>query len=391
MRMHFKGPAIVAGYSGGQMLAGILGACLVVLVGIALYGRATPTAPTIEAPEAGALLEGAVPTTTLDLQWRHGGQGTAQRGGVPPQNVSYFLICFYNPFTNQGCFWPGGLVPAGVNPPDHAQFAKHDQIPRTLIPGPLRTLGGDPAYTYNYDFNLPDTVLDQNLEWTVGACSGQRTATCSFAAPQRLVLSARNLTNLNISDGLLGRGNLDIRVEYTNDSPVPSPAFQHQTSMWEILIDSSNMPVTDVNGIRSGTVEPVNWKVADRKENCTELGLDRAVIFDDGTVSSILSLPILGEGQRDDSKVWAIPKPCGEMRWWWDNTDPSGMTPGEHAIVAPCNPNQRPFGSDRCIISIPLSSLPTGFAGLLLVDVHGAVTEYNEDDNRQPENNMKLL
>lgn len=373
------------GFSRGELI-GLAAVCVVAIGAFLTFGRPNPSPPVLTDPDNLIDLPGQVPDTAVTFEWNHGGVGRV-KGGLP-KRVSYFLVCAYEANTNQECRRSSDF---GLgDPPDHWSMAKADEIDRTALTNVPTSPGGDTPFAYSFEMTLPQSSHEKFLNWTVGACASKNTRSCSFAEPRVFRLLARNMKAAGISDRVSSANNtVDIDVSIDSTGSLDTGKFNHQTSVWEVLSDSSGLPVTDVNGLMRGTVSAHNWPG-------NTLRLDDRIILKDGTVTSVLLLDLVpggsggadGPAQRDDSEVWAIIKREGASEHWWAehpgiaaNTTGLKFRPCARRLATP-----PPF----CRVSVPLGPRPTLLAAINWIDSDNYVAEYDETDNMVMEKNIRV-
>lgn len=302
--------------------------------------KTLPLRPNHVSPPAGTA-QGGWGSPGLVLSWNQGG---LTLGGAP--QARYFVVCIDAP-TAPACAWPG-------------QF---NMLASSLASEPYvhPTFGAQP-YARVYRFPLPGAAignyLDRDLVWTVGACTGTTTATCSFSGRRSVYWSTRNLKSPRVSardyrsDGTNYFVTFDVRAD--NDGESPSGPFTVRVEFYSSHLTSSNDCLTDVN---APSVRPTD-----------------SALLRNGQLVTILGLPRDATGRRVAADVVAIvaAQPTNLLLF------PLPTTAGSVAANS----------TDRPVASFPYTfswtshpSSPKRFAAVVSLDADNQIREFNEADN----------
>lgn len=308
------------------------------------------TAPSLTAPADGVVLRGQPPAAPLTLEWSH---GFAALDNQRPRPASHFVICVFDAAAGQQCAWPGTFGDSREPAYVWTEEAWRLRRSATAIGDPLGTahlpvlVDAPRHYTYDVPQGLPSSALGRPLTWTVGACSEPSNNLCRYAQPVRtLTLSAVNLRPSDVSDAAFS-GIIRVDVLATNDGDVPSGPFETTVSVWELLLDDSGDPRTDVNA--------------------ADIGPDFEIVDQSGARRPISQLPPAAGGGYDATGVRGILKPGGIDVTEVDSY--AGLSAGTELGVAQVD------------VSVTAGRGPTRFAVSVGVDPANEVVEFDETDN----------
>lgn len=305
-------------------------------------------APQLISPESHVLLRGYEgQDIPLTIKWRQGGI-TEDR--LFPSRATRFVVCFFEHGLNNDCSGDGTDVLLASE--------EATAIPRTKLgsPGLVYSLIDRlyPFYEYTYDIELPASVLNTPLQWTVGACSGgTQLETCSFARPDHhLGISNRNLVAERIDDSPTPT-KITFMVELKNEGDTTNEPYQAVFKVWEILSDSSQrQPLTNVTN--------------DAADNA------QTVITQDGEEAPIAEFR---NGSRSD--LFAIQSPgTPSIVWFVDYPAVPSPNASRPTSVRPCD---LPYAAD-CEIMRQSGSTAL-FAAFYKIDPNNTLLEFNEGDN----------
>jgi hypothetical protein len=229
-------------------------------------------------------------------------------------------------------------------------------IPRSELARNPAIVSGPPiVVAHLYSFAMPVVItaaqLDQPLTWAVGACHGEEQSSCTFSSAP-LVLTTKDLTAENNSDGLSTAREIKVSGEVRNNGTTPSGRFAARMQLWQVTYD----PSTD-SCIRDH--DPVD-------ENTD----DDLALTDRGELLAVRDLARLEDGTLDQSKhviVAVISDPDTDRDKMNDVTvDASSLGVGRSAQVVEATDEAQAI---------------MAFASRLTVDPDQAVAELNETDN----------
>lgn len=258
---------------------------------------------------------------------------------MPTRPANHFVICVFEP-ASRNCATTTSRWMRAVG-----------DIPR------VPRIAGSQTVGHDYRFDIPttdaDSLLNRQLQWTVGSCETTSASSCTFAAPFSLWLTtinlrARNISDQSDSDELIVDGIVD------NHGATYSGQFVAELHAWRALLNERQTCLTDID---DAAVKNQNYLAL------TSLGQE----------IEIDALPLLPNGARDlggRTVVAIYTRPDRAQHFTGTVTYP-GVGPGDSDTV----------------LSLVASVLPrpTAYARVLLVDPTDSVIEFDETDNRKGE------
>jgi len=341
-----------------------------------------PQAPFLVSPEDFAFQRGHVPNTTVALQWRHGGRQLSNPRARP---AAYFVMCVDDP----------AVVEEKCGEGSAENFVMEWQAPAAIQRSPIGSSMFTPVpYEYTHDIEVPETALDRELQWTVGACRSENNLqSCNFATPsRRLSLNATDLKADRIDDDVTNT-KLTIKVELANlgETDFAGGEYRVATDVWEIIPNPENctLPLTNVN-------------LLDNPATDGDESINFSVIKNDGTTDSVLNLPLMS-GVRDTSDVYAVIRLNGIKKFWaYEPTVPedtdglasAALNDGDIKSIKPCPSSQRNGGlAGDCVIDVPDDPAfsQRAFASRTRIDPQGTIAEFDETNNQAMRNDTRIF
>jgi hypothetical protein len=303
-----------------------------------------PTAPVPVSPVGNPTLTRPDAMSPLSFVWRQ--YGLFSMPGQPPL-PSLFVICLKPASDTTPCAWPltttAGTYTATAGSTNTGIFYGANFTP----------LGYQHALPV---ISVPDGVVDVQAKWIVGACRAAATSACTFAQPQQIWISTKDLKAENTTRQITSAG-ITVTTFGSYAGASNSGAFRARVTMWEVLTDAS-------------------WNC--RKDaNAADVINDPSVlaIFNDGRIEWLSQLPRPG-GVIDTTNLvgmhryGVMPPPPGTS---------VNVTPGLSPTTLPV-PLIRDF-----FVAVAASQRPKGFASVAELDTNNTVREFNEKNNARAE------
>lgn len=323
---------------------------LALLIALPMIGHAqriiiptftTPT-PQLVAPASNATINAAVPSaTSTTFVWRESGLFSSGTIRLP----SYFIICLRLLTQSQTCSWAEATFSGAAGSIPHSTYSI--------------VLGSPVGYQYAFVANVPDTYLDQQVNWIVGAC-GQppppnTNATCVTSAPQAIWFSAQDLVGENTAARPLMNA-IRFRANGRNAGTTTTPAFTASFSAYQVLLDAVNQCRRDANSpdvVNDATVR---------------------AIMANGEFKTLAQLPRTAANLIDTTNIVGLHRTSLYSASMAINVNPG------------LSPNAIPTQLLEWDVATP--SRPMGFATILNMDANGNVREQNEGNNTNVECNV---
>jgi hypothetical protein len=215
---------------------------------IFLWPQGNPGSPYDLTPY-GTLVRGHIPNSTVTLSWAQPGV-MRTLSGPNTGRASRFVICIYPSDPNTSCMLSSGT------------FVLRESHDASAIPHTdAVTISGwgslaawveqqlNPRYRYTLDVTLPPTALDVPLQWAVGACKTTNDATCTYASPQTIALTARDLhiNRINFQASSTD-SSVTFEDDIVNEGETSNESFALDTRIWEVIrVPQPPSAQTDVN------------------------------------------------------------------------------------------------------------------------------------------------
>jgi hypothetical protein len=291
-----------------------------------------PLRPALAAPEGVIRTDPALPVT---LQWRQ------QEIAPTSTNAAarYFLLCVYVRATSDCASAPLRWLHSAT------------RIQRAAVTRP--STSGPPfvtAYDYTFSIVLSPEMIDQQVDWRVGACGSERESSCTFITTP-VWFSTHNLTAMNISDGFSTPRMLYVSGEVRNGGMNFSGPFETKLTVYNALLDESGRCLTDLTAEGLGVPEAY-------------------VLTDEGERIFIPDLPRDANG-RPDARPHVVRAIVGGNAAEVVTSVHGGLSAGDSATVVEATHD--------------VFSGPIAFGTLLHVDSSNALAEYDESDNTKGE------
>jgi hypothetical protein len=331
-----------------------LGAVGAALLLILWHSLGNPAAPVALNPN-GVLLRGHVPSSPVTLSWIEPGM-MPTLSGMGTGRATRFITCFYDTgAAAHDCRAGTGTLLRE----DHAAATiPHQDAP--LLGKWMDWLEQkvNPRYRYTLQVSLPQSALDVQLGWTVGACKAADDATCTFATDQTLKLTARDL-HINRIDYTSYRDRVEFQDDIVNEGETSNEPFQLETRIWEvIMVQQPPSAQTDINapGVAEGDI----------------------VVTKGGDEHPVREYR---NGSRPLDELLAIHKP-NMARVSWTRIAPDVPTPGQ-PLALPVDPCDNP----PCKIITTMR--PTILAGWAKVGNGSVHWEFDDSDNETSRSSMR--
>ena len=345
-------PGRCGGYARRALLAlGAVGAALLLIL---WHSLGNPAGPVALSPNA-TLLRGHIPASPITLSWIEPGMMPTLSGSGTGR-ATRFIVCFYDTAAAaHNCRAGTGTL---LREDHGAATIPHQDAP--LLGNWMHWLEQkvNPRYRYTLQVSLPQSALDLQLGWTVGACKAVDDATCTFAADETLKLTARDL-HINRIDYTSYSDRVEFQDDIVNEGETSNEPFQLETRIWEvIMIQQPPSAQTDVNAPGVAATDIV----------ITKSGEEYPVSY-------------YRSGSRSVDEVLAIHKPR-MASVSWTRMVPDVPTPGQ-PLPLPVDPCDNP----PCKIITMMR--PTILAGWAKVGNGSVHWEFDDSDNETSRNGMR--
>lgn len=213
------------------------------------------------------------------------------------------------------------------------------------------------AYRYSPQKTVPDTHLDQPIEWQVGACRTGADSTCVKSAPRTLWFSTKDIAATNVSANPYNAYEYNVSGEVRNLGSTDSGTFTIQIATWAVIVD------LDRNDCAKDPNHPY-------------LRNDKTlyVINSKGVPTQFADLPLDSAGNYIVSDVIGI-------------YPPGAFFQSGNFTAASQPPQSRPRGVASQTIQLG-ASRPQAFVSVAIVDPFNTLVEFDETNNRHAECDM---
>jgi hypothetical protein len=294
--------------------------------------------PVPTAPASGGIVKGEAPSlTTFNLQWVEYGVFSTPTQPLP----SHFVVCLKLASAPNCTFAPG-------------DFKAVAGIPNSKYYNGWQHVGYQYTYTLRAG-SVPDSLLDADSTWSVGACRNATAASCVFSAPRALRISAVDLSVHQVrNNSTLAQAKFLARLMNNGTNTIYStPPFKTSIIAWDAVKDpATHRCLTNVN-------DP---SVRDDP--------DVIVFMDDGSTAWMTTLPTPGNVRTAPSLVVGMHK-------WTGGTTVRGNEESIQFDVPP----MRVVDAATAAFDLPAAQRPKPFVVRVLADSRGLVKEFNEDNN----------
>jgi hypothetical protein len=326
------------------LLAGMLP--IIVAVGASGDAQVKPPpapvlAPTLVRPVAGTVHRYDVGSSGTTFSWD---QGPGIRTPTAPPFPSIFLQC---------------LSRVG-DPACSTATATSSDLAGSLPSVPVRNLPNPSVVAYRYSpvKTVPDTHLDQPIQWQVAACRTGADSTCVKSAPRALWFSTKDIAAVNVSANAYSTHEYNVSGEVRNLGSTDSGEFTVQIATWAVIVD------TDRNACAKDPNHPYL-----RNEKTLY------VIDSKGVPTQFADLPVDSAGNYIVSDVIGI---------YWPG---SFFQSGNFTAASQPPLQNRPRGVASQTLSIG-ASRPQAYVSVVIVDPFNTLVEFDETNNRHAECDM---
>lgn len=298
-------------------------------------------APTLVRPSAGTVHRYDVGSPGTTFSWD---QGPGLRTVGSPPYPSIFLQC---------------LRRVG-DPACSTSTATSSDLAGSLASVPVRNLANQSIVAYRYSplKMVPDTHLDQPIQWQVASCRTSADSTCVKSAPRALWFSTKDIAAVNVSANPYSTHEYNVSGEVRNLGSTDSGSFTIQIATWAVIVDLD----------RNACAKDPNHPYLRNQRTLY-------VIDSKGVPTQLADLPLDAAGNYIVSDVIGIYSPG------------SFFQSGNFTAASQPPLQSRPRGVASQTISLG-AARPQAFVSVAIVDPFNTLVEFDETNNRHAECDM---